>query len=371
MTVLTWYSKNYGGGCFLRLCRVIRSLQKQGVEVHYISCGPFPIPAEKTVYHRIPFPTWFFLIALPFVVFWICLRYRIRTFFVFGAVNALGAFAVKVIPGVRIVTFVRGDLMEESRSRGRSRLLLSLIHAARGLGLKISEKIITVSSDLRERLIRSHQISSSRIDVIPNAVSSTFSEEETARYKIKWRKKLGIENHFVIGTSGRFKPVKRVDLLLQTFAKLKEKNTILVLIGDGPSTRSLKILSACLGIRDRVIFTGWEKEAGKMLAVLDLFVICSDYEGSPSALLEALSLGIPSIGSSTGGISEILEENTLMFQKGAIGEMKTMLEKALQDNAYYQGIRDSELKHRSRLVFDWDQKITEKILTNSEKKNVS
>lgn len=83
----------------------------------------------------------------------------------------------------------------------------------------------------------------------------------------------------------------------------------LILVGDGKHRAELEARAATLGLRDRVCFRG-QLTAGddvrKQLDQADLFVLPSHQEGLPRAMIEAMARGLPCIGSTVGGIPELL-----------------------------------------------------------------
>jgi glycosyltransferase involved in cell wall biosynthesis len=110
---------------------------------------------------------------------------------------------------------------------------------------------------------------------------------------------------------------KGYDVLLHAVAKaigagLKLQ---LVIIGDGQHLPSMKQLAQALGIGDRVNFRGLVPFGDPIFAELDgahLFVMPSRQEGLPRAMVEAMARALPCIGTSVGGIPELLEPTELI-----------------------------------------------------------
>jgi glycosyltransferase involved in cell wall biosynthesis len=83
----------------------------------------------------------------------------------------------------------------------------------------------------------------------------------------------------------------------------------LVLVGDGQHRPELEARAAKLGLGERVCFRGWVAAGEAVRAQLDqadLFVLPSHQEGLPRAMIEAMARGLPCIGSTVGGIPELL-----------------------------------------------------------------
>jgi glycosyltransferase involved in cell wall biosynthesis len=99
---------------------------------------------------------------------------------------------------------------------------------------------------------------------------------------------------------GRLGYEKRVDIVLRAFAHLATDHpeTHLIIVGDGPETDTLKSLSADLGVRDKVQFTGFvsHDKLPSIYQNADIFVTASTIETEGLVVLEAMSCGLSIIG---------------------------------------------------------------------------
>jgi glycosyltransferase involved in cell wall biosynthesis len=89
----------------------------------------------------------------------------------------------------------------------------------------------------------------------------------------------------------------------------------LAIVGDGRHRRSLESRVRRLGIGDSVVFLGhlpFGPAVRRELDRADLFVLPSRQEGLPRALLEAMARALPAIGSTVGGIPELLAPQDLV-----------------------------------------------------------
>jgi glycosyltransferase involved in cell wall biosynthesis len=109
---------------------------------------------------------------------------------------------------------------------------------------------------------------------------------------------------------------KGTDVLIGAIARVaRDGHDIeLVVVGDGAYRERLARQAAALGIAERVVFTGILHEEGvrRRLDESDLFVLPSRAEGLPRAMIEAMARGVACIGSSVGGIPELLEADRLV-----------------------------------------------------------
>jgi glycosyltransferase involved in cell wall biosynthesis len=95
---------------------------------------------------------------------------------------------------------------------------------------------------------------------------------------------------------GRLEPVKRFDLLLEAMARLGERFDLeLVVCGEGAARARLENHARHLGLSDRVRWPGFVENPYAWLAGSDLFVLSSDTEGLPNALIEAQGLGLAAV----------------------------------------------------------------------------
>lgn len=103
------------------------------------------------------------------------------------------------------------------------------------------------------------------------------------------------ENRIV--TIGRLAPQKNQKLLLKSFALIANKypQHILELYGDGELKEELESLAVHLGISKQVKFRGTTKNIKEEIKNASLFVLSSDYEGIPNALIEAMAIGLPCV----------------------------------------------------------------------------
>lgn len=106
---------------------------------------------------------------------------------------------------------------------------------------------------------------------------------------------------------------KRQDILLKAFAKISKKydQYILKFYGDGPDEYKLKKLAEELCINDKVYFMGYVENVLKLINNASIFILSSDFEGIPNALIEAMSIGMPCISTdcSPGGARLLINHN--------------------------------------------------------------
>lgn len=120
------------------------------------------------------------------------------------------------------------------------------------------------------------------------------------------RRSLGLSpDDFVVVWVGRFDPAKRVDVIARSAAAPGCESVRVLLVGDGPLRGEIDALVRKLGLDDRVRLPGWRDDVAHFLWAADVFILPSLTEGMPNAALEALSAGVPVIGSDIPALREL------------------------------------------------------------------
>ncbi|MGX2961389.1 glycosyltransferase family 1 protein [Peribacillus sp. JNUCC 23] len=110
------------------------------------------------------------------------------------------------------------------------------------------------------------------------------------------REELAIEAQtFVLGHVGRFAHQKNHSFLIDIFAEFykNNKNSILVLVGDGPLKKEIQEKVTKLQLDSKVKFIGIRSDINRILQAFDVFVFPSFHEGLPVSLIEAQAAGLP------------------------------------------------------------------------------
>ncbi len=138
------------------------------------------------------------------------------------------------------------------------------------------------------------------VEIINNAIDAskfTFSPMQSKKMK----KELNLIDKKVIGHVGRFNEQKNHFFLINVFSELvkKDKNCVLVLVGDGNLKPLIKNEAERLKISSNILFLGLRKDIPNILQSFDLFLFPSLYEGLPVTLVEAQAAGLSVVTADT------------------------------------------------------------------------
>jgi sugar transferase (PEP-CTERM/EpsH1 system associated) len=207
--------------------------------------------------------------------------------------------------------------------------------------LRYVDQVMTLSEDLKEKMVRILKIPDEKINVILNGVDTekfSFLPEN----RIKKRQELGIvEDRLVIGTVGRLEAVKNQKMLICALPELLKKfpTVMAIIVGDGILRSELENMSKELGVEDYILFPGVRNDVAEILSAMDLFVIPSLTEGICNAALEAMSCGLAVVATNVGGNKEIVldgKTGLLVPLEDTIGFVKA-IEKVLEDEERRKG----------------------------------
>jgi glycosyltransferase involved in cell wall biosynthesis len=180
----------------------------------------------------------------------------------------------------------------------------------KNLALPHFERVYTVSQNMKQKVLAG-RTPEERIRVIHTGIDlaqfDTGASRDEARACFGFR-----EEHVVVGTVSRLFREKGHKHLLNAAAALREScpQLRLLIVGTGDQREALETQAAQLGLRDRVVFTGFHADLPGALRAMDIFTQPSiDAEGFPTAVLEAQGAGLPVVVSDIGGTVETIDPN--------------------------------------------------------------
>ncbi len=165
---------------------------------------------------------------------------------------------------------------------------------------------VTVVSAFLERETRRVLGFNGPLEVIHNF----FAPRQPRRSREEVRRELGVaDNEVMILHSSNLRPLKRIDLLLETIARVSPRDAFkLVILGGGSFEPFIKDVQR-LGLKDRVMVRENVNEIEDYLQAADLGLFTSETESFCLSILEAMYFGHPSVARRAGGIPEVVEDN--------------------------------------------------------------
>jgi glycosyltransferase involved in cell wall biosynthesis len=186
-----------------------------------------------------------------------------------------------------------------------------------------AEKTITVSEYDRQLALRAGILAAQRMVTVHNGIPdiATSLRADPAHSPAR------------MVMVARFGPQKDHETLLRALSGLQNHAWELDLVGDGPLAGDVERLAISLGIRERVRFLGQRLDVDRILALAQISLLVSNWEGFPLSILEAMRAGLPVVASAVGGVGESLldEESGFLVPPSRIDLLRDRILRLLRD----------------------------------------
>ena len=212
-----------------------------------------------------------------------------------------------------------------------------------------ADSVLCVSADLEDRM---RAAGARRVGhaVVPAPVTSPVPDVSAeTRAAIRAELGAGPGQPVVLGV-GRLAPQKGFGLLLDAAARWRDlqPEPLLVIAGEGPLEAALRAKAASLGLT--VTFTGQRADVPALLAVADVFVLPSVWEGQSLVLQEALRAGVPIVATRVGGNPEVAgEDAAVLVPPGDAGLLADTVRAVLGDPALASRLRQAAAERAAAL----------------------
>jgi glycosyltransferase involved in cell wall biosynthesis len=270
--------------CFYQAGKLAREFRDEGIPVH-----------EWDASRRNP------VTFARLVLFMLRKRYDVAHTHLFDRQGRLAAFLAR-IPVIMTTYHLVTDWDGTGRFSDWLKITIDRLTA------RLNDKIIVVSEDVRKMAIEKGRLPEDRIVLVRNGIDvesyrDTGGEEEL-------REELGLNGKRVVLAVGRLFEQKGHIYLIKAARILKEEfpDLVVVIVGEGPLKASLASEIRESKLEDNVILSGPRRDIQELLAMSEMFVMPSLYEGLPIALLEAMASGKPIVATDVDGIRGVIEK---------------------------------------------------------------
>lgn len=309
------YSSLLGGG-ELHTVTLVENLKTRGFNFYLVSFCPVLLSLfRKRNWHSkkiwlgkepvTPFSVLLFFIFLPYLIFrlffillWYKIKYRTKILYCLSLTEKLLSFLAFLL-GYRVF-WIEHQYPERWLTQNPFLFLYRLNSNA--------VKIITVSNAVKNKL--------TTLGVKPNSLKTIYNGIKISKFKIR-DTRYGIrDTKLIIGIACRLSKEKAVDDLIKAFNKvIKENQNIeLWIAGCGPEKNNLENLVKNLRLESKVKFWGWQKDIYDFLNKLDIFALTSyRRESFGLVVAQAQAVGLPSVVTDIGGLSEVVQNEKTGF----------------------------------------------------------
>jgi len=252
------------------------------------------------------------------------------------------------------------DIKMMTTLHGTDITVLGYDHSLKGaikFGIEESDIVTSVSHSLVEQ---TKEIIHTDKEIVP-IYNFVRENEFPTRHDETFKTDYGISpNEKVLIHVSNFRSVKRIDTIIETFAKVHEKiPSKLVLLGDGPELIDMRQKTRDLGVEEHVLFLGKQDNVSAFYQLSDLVLLLSEKESFGLTLLEAMKTGVVPIGSNAGGIKEVIKhgETGYIVNVGDSEQAAQYAIKLLQDRKLYE-------QFQSQMLLDIEQRFGSELITD-------
>jgi glycosyltransferase involved in cell wall biosynthesis len=258
-------------------------------------------------------------------------------------------------------------------TRKRHRIVELLIN-------RFTDKRIAVSDEIRNCYIENHLGRPEKIITIPNTVDVERFTGLISRKEL--RKQLGVSiSSLLIGTVARLVQPKRLDHLLQAARLVCDAipQACFLIIGDGILREELEGQALTLGLApENIKFLGSRQDIPDLLSTIDIFVLSSEMEGLPVAMLEAMAASRPVVATRVGAIPQVIQDGhngLLISPHDPTGLAKAILtligDSTLRESLGREAYRTVEARFSTNVVCQQITALYEALLENKDGNQVS
>lgn len=200
--------------------------------------------------------------------------------------------------------------------------------------LRLPDHVIVLSEFL-EKDLRAHG-RRGPLSLVLNAIAR-LPDTPSAERRAAMRERFGVKpGDFAMACVGRLSHEKGQDLLLDALRGLEpdgNRTAVLLLAGDGPYRQRFEALAPPLAGRVEVRFLGHINDVSAVYDACDLLVMPSRSEGTPNAILEAMSHGLPIVATRVGSVPIMVEDgrDALLVEAGDVAGLTIRIQRLLAD----------------------------------------
>jgi len=210
-----------------------------------------------------------------------------------------------------------------------------------------SDAVTTVSEFLKQETQRVLDFNGP-MDVIHNF----FEPRPAMRSREEVRRELGLDDEVLLFHASNLRPVKRIDLLLETIARIRPRSSFKLLILAGESFSPFVSEMKRLGLERSVIIREKVSAIEDYLQAADIGLFTSETESFCLSLLEGMCFGCPGVATRVGGIPEVFEDGVsgILAPAGDAFALAHAVDELIRDPARRQAMGEAAQK-RAREMF--------------------
>lgn len=221
----------------------------------------------------------------------------------------------------KIFSFSKTKLIFTEHSTGNSRMDNPKFKYLEHFIYKRFSKIVCITQEVKDSLINKLNINIDKLTVINNGINI----QEISNTIPENRNNFGYtDSDIILIMVAGFREQKDHDTVIKALSLLKD-NYKLILVGDGFRREKLESIVRELDLQNRVKFLGIRTDVYRLIKMSDIAILSSHWEGFGLAAAEAMACSKPVIASNVLGLSQVVNNGGLLFQKGNSTHLKRQI----------------------------------------------
>jgi glycosyltransferase involved in cell wall biosynthesis len=371
---LTWeFPPRVIGGISPHVFYLSKSLAKNGVKVHVVTCDFPNAPARETLdgveVYRIDsyknpspdFATWVYLMNLNMqreaAAIAAKLEDKVDLFHAHDWLVATAGIGLKHV--FRKPLLVTMHSTEIGRRDGVHTSTEKMIAETEAWLTYEAWKVICCSQYMVSHVKWAFGLPDDKLVMVPNGVNMNVYEKALTTDLKLFRSRFALPEEKLVLFVGRLVYEKGAHVLINAIPKILEKvNAKFVIVGSGYMKDQLLTIVRSMGLEHKVMFTGFvdEETLLKLQCCADVSVVPSLFEPFGIVALEAMAAKSPVVVSDTGGLGEIVEHDItgVKVYPNNTESLAWGIAKVLTDDKYRNNLRENAFK-RIQEKYDWNK----------------
>ena len=236
----------------------------------------------------------------------------------------------------KIISFSRTKLILTEHNTSSPRMKSYFISKIDKFMYRFYDKVVCVKEDVYQIIQEYTGQLKSKFVVIENGIDLEKIYTAASYSKNDISKAFASDDILLIQVS-RFSKQKDQETVVRALKYLPD-NVKLLLVGDGDLKKNCEDLVQELKLSERVLFLGLRMDVPQLLKTVDISILSTNHEGFPLVALEAMASGKPLIASDVPGVSDVVKDAGILFEKGNAKELAQHIDKLINNPEYYQEI---------------------------------
>ncbi len=245
----------------------------------------------------------------------------------------------------KILSFSKTKLVFTEHNTSNRRLENPIFRIIDSIVYKFYTRIVCISPEIRDMLIKHTGLPENRFVVITNGVDISAIQKAQPIPKTEIHSSLS-NTDFVLLQVAAFREQKDQKSLIQAMPFLPE-NVKLLLVGDGSLRTECENLTSELKLENRVFFLGKRLDVAQLLKSADAIVLSSHYEGVSLSSIEGMASGKPFVASDVPGLKEVVQGAGILVHPKHPKALADAISKLQSDKNYRNAIAESCQKRAS------------------------